>query len=85
MLIIIGAFLIIQGIPGGHEWYESTIVHIAWNNLVSMTPIPPEFHISEHIHDYEVQIPKELVPILFSGLIGFPIIWYFTSKRRVLP
>lgn len=82
MLIFIGAFLIIQGIPGGHEWYESTIIHITWNNLVSMTPIPPEFHVGEHIHDFDTQIPQELVPILFVGLITVPIIWYFTNKKR---
>ena len=84
MLIIIGAFLIIQGIPGGHEWYESTFVHLAWNNLVSTTPIPPEFHVGEHIHDYDVQIPQELSPILFFSLIGFPIIWYFTHKKKTI-
>ena len=84
MLIIIGAFLIIQGIPGGHEWYESTIVHIAWNNLVSITPIPPEFHVSQHIHNYEMQIPQEMAPILFGGLIVFPIIWYFTRKKEII-
>ncbi|MCI4433669.1 MAG: sulfite exporter TauE/SafE family protein, partial [Nitrosopumilus sp.] len=49
MLIIIGAFLIINGIPGGHEWYESTFVHILWNNLVSNF-LPPEFHIGQHTH-----------------------------------
>ena len=84
MLIIIGAFLIIQGIPGGHEWYESTFIHLAWNNLVSTTLIPPEFHVGEHGHDYDAKIPQELVPILFVGLIIFPIIWYFTRKRKVV-
>ena len=84
MLIIIGAFLIIQGIPGGHEWYESTFVHIAWNNLVSMTPIPPEFHIGEHLHDYDTTLPQELAPILFVGLIVFPIVWYFTLKKKTI-
>lgn len=82
MLIVIGAFLIIQGIPGGHEWYESTFVHIAWNNLVSMTLIPPEFHVGEHIHNYDAQIPEELAPILFASLIGLPIVWYFSHKKR---
>ena len=84
MLIVIGAFLIIQGIPGGHEWYESTFIHIAWNNLVSMTPIPPEFHVGQHIHDYDAQIPQEFVPILFAGLIAFPIIWYFSHKKKAI-
>ena len=45
LLIVIGAFLIINGIPGGHEWYENTIIHTGWNNLVSTTLIPPEFHV----------------------------------------
>jgi len=84
MLIVIGAFLIIQGIPGGHEWYESTFVHIAWNNLVSMTPIPPEFHVGQHTHDYETVLPQEVVPILFAGLIVFPIIWYFSHKKKTI-
>jgi cytochrome c-type biogenesis protein len=84
MLIIIGAFLIIQGIPGGHEWYESTFIHLVWNNLVSTTLIPPEFHVGEHGHDYDAKIPQEWVPILFVGLIVFPIIWYFTRKRKVV-
>jgi len=84
MLIVIGAFLIIQGIPGGHEWYESTIIHIVWNNLVSMTPIPPEFHVGAHVHDFDSQIPQEFTPILFLGLIAFPIVWYFTRKKRMV-
>ncbi|HUU49013.1 MAG TPA: cytochrome c biogenesis protein CcdA [Nitrosopumilaceae archaeon] len=82
MLIVIGAFLIIQGIPGGHEWYESTFIHLAWNNLVSTTIIPPEFHVGEHIHNFDSKIPQELAPILFVGLIIFPVIWYFTRKKE---
>lgn len=84
MLIVIGAFLIINGIPGGHEWYESTFVHIAWNNLVSMTSLPPEFHISQHTHHYDVQMPQEYAPVLFGILVAFPIIWYFTRKKPIM-
>lgn len=84
MLILLGAFLIIQGIPGGHEWYESTMIHIAWNNLVSMTSLPPEFHISQHTHDYTVWISQEFVPVLFGALIIFPVVWFFTKRRKIV-
>lgn len=83
MLIVIGAFLIINGIPGGHEWYETTFVHIAWNNLVSITSLPPEFHIGQHNHHYDIQMPQEYAPVLFGILIVFPIIWYFTRKKTI--
>ncbi len=82
LLIIIGAFLIINGIPGGHEWYESTIIHIGWNNLVSTTLIPPEFHVGSHEHESQNEIPSEFVSVLFLALILFPVVWYFTKKKR---
>jgi len=82
LLIIIGAFLIINGIPGGHEWYESTIINIGWNNLVSTTLIPPEFHVGSHEHKSQNEIPSELVPVFFLALILFPVVWYFTKKNR---
>ncbi len=52
MLIIIGAFLIINGLPEGHEWYEETFIHKGWNNLIEMTPIPSEFGMDEHDHEH---------------------------------
>ena len=83
MLIVIGAFLIINGIPGGHEWYENTIIHTGWNNFVSMTPLPPEFHVGEHTHNHTLEIPKEYPPIIFGILIVFPIVWYFTRRNKI--
>ncbi len=83
MLVLIGAFLIINGIPGGHDWYESTIVHLGWNNLISLTGLPVEFHIGQHIHQnpYNFTIQNDLIPVIFLGLITFPIIWYFINKK----
>jgi len=84
MLVVIGAFLIINGIPGGHVWYEGTIVHLGWNNLISMTGLPIEFHIGQHIHQnpYNFEIPNEIVPAIFLGLILFPIIWYLINQKK---
>jgi len=85
MLLFIGAFLIINGLPGGHTWYENTIVHIGWNNLVSMVGLPVEFHIGQHVHQnpFNFVIPGEIVPLIFSGLIIFPIVWYVINQRKV--
>jgi len=84
MLVVIGAFLIINGIPGGHVWYEGTIVHLGWNNLISMTGLPIEFHIGQHIHQnpYNFEIPNEIVPAIFSGLIIIPIIWCIINQKK---
>jgi cytochrome c-type biogenesis protein len=85
MLVVIGAFLIINGMPGGHDWYEGTVVHLGWNNLISTTGLPVEFHVSQHMHQnlYGFTIHEELVPILFAGMIIFPIIWYVKNRRKV--
>jgi cytochrome c-type biogenesis protein len=83
MLIVIGSFLIINGIPGGHEWYETTFVHIGWNNLVSITPIPPEFHVGEHEHEGVSEIiPHEIIPWVLGVLIIIPLAWYFIKVKR---
>ncbi|HSB50046.1 MAG TPA: cytochrome c biogenesis protein CcdA [Nitrosopumilaceae archaeon] len=84
MLIVIGAFLIINGLPEGHEWYEKTFVHEGWNNLVEITPIPSEFELEEHGHEEE-EIPMDYVPIVLVGLIIAPIIWYkLRPKKEVI-
>jgi len=82
MLIIIAAFLIINGLPEGHEWYEHTFVHQGWNQLVELTPVPAEFEMPEHEHEGEKQIPEEIIPATLATLIIIPIIWYTINKRR---
>ncbi len=84
MLIVIGAFLIINGLPEGHEWYEETFVHKGWNELIEITPIPGEFMMDEHEHEHEDQVSKDYVPIILGSLIAVPIIWYFVKKKKEL-
>ncbi len=85
MLIVIGAFLIINGLPEGHEWYEETFVHKGWNTLVEVSPILSEFMMDEHEHEYGEEISKDYIPILLLTLIIVPIIWHKISKRKVIP
>lgn len=82
MLIAIGSFLIINAIPGGHQWYESTIIHIGWNNLVSMLAIPPEFHVEMHTHDAPILLPSEMAPGLLAAMILGPVGWYYIRRAR---
>ncbi len=86
MLIVIGAFLIINGLPEGHEWYEETFVHKGWNNLIQVTPIPSEFEMDEHEHEREGgdEISKSYMPILLLALIAVPVTWYIIRKKRVV-
>ncbi len=80
MLIVIAAFLIINGLPGGHEWYEETFVHEGWNRLVEITPIPAEFEMDAHGHG-EAELVKNYIPLVFTSLIIAPIIAYFYRKK----
>jgi cytochrome c-type biogenesis protein len=82
MLIIIGAFLIINGLPEGHEWYEETFIHQGWNMLIEMTPIPAEFEMDEHDHGHDdVKNFKSFYTVLLAALILSPI--FVLSIRRL--
>ncbi len=83
MLIVIGAFLIINGLPEGHEWYEETFVHEGWNEIVERTPIPSEFGMDEHEHEHgETHIAKEIIPWILLCLIGGVVVWYLLKTRN---
>lgn len=84
MLIVLGSFLIINGLPGGHQWYESTIVHIGWNNAALMVGLPAEFHIGQHAHENVsgFDIPHEIFPLLMIVLVAIPVAWYLRNKKK---
>ena len=73
MLIVIGAFLIINGLPEGHEWYEEIFVHQGWNKIIQMTPIPPEFEMGEHVHDH-VHIEGVDFKVFYTALLAVLIL-----------
>jgi len=82
MLIIIGAFLIINGLPEGHEWYEETFIHQGWNQLIELTPIPTEFEMEEHDHGHnDIENFKNFYSVLLAALILSPI--FVLSVRRL--
>jgi len=84
MLIVIGAFLIINGLPEGHEWYEETFVHNGWNSLIAVSPISAEFEMEEHEHKDGEDVSNDYIPILLLTLIVVPIIWHKISKRKMI-
>ncbi len=83
MLIIIGAFLIINGLPEGHEWYEETFIHQGWNNLIEMTSIPEEFGMEEHGHE-NVENFNNFYTVLLAALITSPIFVLSVRRLRVV-
>lgn len=86
MLIVIGSFLIINGLPECHEWYEETFVHQGWNRLIEMTRIPSEFEMDSHEHEHShfahSLFIKNLYVVLLAGLITIPIFVYSVRKIR---
>ncbi len=82
MLIIIGAFLIINGLPEGSEWYEETFIHQGWNQLVEITSIPSEFVMDEDDHENNnTGNFKSFYNVLLAALITTPI--FVLSVRRL--
>ncbi len=82
MLIIIGAFLIINGLPEGHEWYEETFIHQGWNQLIELTPIPVEFEMEEHDHGHaDMENFKSFYTVLLVVLVTSPL--FIRSVRRI--
>ena len=82
MLIGIGSLLIINALPGGHQWYEDTVIHIGWNQLVSALSIPPEFHMEAHTHDDMPLIPAQLVPGMLAIMVLGPVGWHYIRRAR---
>jgi len=84
MLIVIGSFLIINGLPEGHQWYEETFIHQGWNKIIEMTPIPSEFGMDAHDHGHEhgtAQNFRIFYTALLAVLVLSPI--FVRSVRKI--
>ncbi len=81
MLVIVGSFLIINGIPGGHEWYEETVVHKLWNNTIENLSLPSELVTNVHAHKHDTAVPKEIIPIILLILVCTPFIFYMKARK----
>jgi len=48
------------------------------------TLIPPEFYVSEHIHEdvFRIEISSEYIPVVLFGMIGVPIKWYLARRNK---
>lgn len=80
-LIIVGAFILIQGLPGGHQWYEETFIHQGWNRVVEFTGLPAEMEMEKHKH---VEKPfQAFIPWIFLSLIATPVIWSYLKKSKI--
>lgn len=79
-LVVLGAVIFIVG--GAHGWYEETMIHKGWNELVELTGLPAEFMAEKHEHEGPGDfIPEGFAPwVLLILLIG-PIIWYYYKRR----
>lgn len=80
-LIVLGAVIFIMG--GAHEWYEKTVVHEGWNEIVKFTGLPAEFEAESHGHEGPGDfIPSGITPWVLAGLITIPIVWYRLKRRK---
>lgn len=73
-LIVLGAFLVINALPSGHEWYEQTIVHSGWNMLAADLGMPQELVIGVHGHDSKPVLPLWSIPIVLCTMIVLPLV-----------
>lgn len=81
-LVVLGAFLVINALPSGHEWYEQTFIHSGWNLAVLNLGIPSELVIGEHVHQTESVLSIELIPVILVGLIVGPAIAWVSLRMR---
>jgi len=45
VMVILGAFLIVNGIPEGQQWFMTTFMHTVWNDFVEYAHLPKQFTV----------------------------------------
>lgn len=72
-LIIIGAFIFLNGLFG-HDWWERSPIHFAWNTLLQRIGFIPEITLGGQVINYTILT-------VFVLLVVIPITWYIIKKR----
>jgi len=80
LLIIVGAFILIQGLPGGHQWYEETFIHNGWNKIVKSIGLPSEMEMKKHEHAETGY--QEIIPWILLVLIAAPVVWVKLKNKK---
>lgn len=87
MLIFIGSLLIINGLPGGHMWYEETIIHTIWNNTIEVFFSSYSEVMINHTHSHNSDgsiIDSVYLSLLFSCMVLSPICFMALKKYKRL-
>ncbi len=82
MLVVLGAFLVINALPSGHAWYEQTFVHSGWNSVVTSLDIPQELVMDRHTHQAGHLLPVWLAPAILGALITAPAVAWAAIRAR---
>jgi len=77
-LVLFGAFILINGIPGGHDWYEDSVIPGGWNKIADKIGFIPEIDMEAHGHAEEPL--QKFIPWILITLIALPIIAYLWKK-----
>ncbi len=93
-LVVLGAFIFITGTS--HQWYEESVVHKGWNQVVELVagdqvaekekhdeaPGTPAEHTEPEHEDSADYIPAPWSWITLLLLIAGPLVWYNLKKNK---
>ncbi|GMQ95078.1 MAG: hypothetical protein BMS9Abin13_188 [Patescibacteria group bacterium] len=81
-LVFLGAFIFVIG--AAHKWYESSVVHVFWNQWIRGLFGQKMAEMSlAHEHAASDWIPAGYAGWVLLALVAIPIIWYFFGRGEL--